>query len=120
MHKKCPLQLGKTSYKIKGFRHFATSFYMFIFIILRPLSTIQRLFLFIPKSLHFFFVFLTIQLFSVIFYTLLMRTLFHFRFTVLVLHRCVLLPGGPSYELKKESVRHPLSSYYNYIIFLIC
>lgn len=71
MHKKYLLQLGKTSYKIKVSRHLTTPFYMFIFIILPPLSTIQRLYIFIPISMHFCCIFLTIPLFYVIFYTIL-------------------------------------------------
>lgn len=70
MHKKYLLQLGKTSYKINVSRHLTTPFYMFIFIILLPLSTIQRLYNFIPISTGFSFIFLTMPLFYVIFHTI--------------------------------------------------
>ena len=70
MHKKTPRELGKTSDKIRVFRPFTARFYMFIIIIIRPLPTIHIIVPFIPKPAHFFFIFLTIRLFSVIFSTI--------------------------------------------------
>ena len=70
MHKKTPRELGKTSDKIKVFRPFTARFYMFIIIIILPLPTIHIIIPFIPKPTHFFFIFLTIRLFSVIFSTI--------------------------------------------------
>lgn len=70
MHKKTPRELGKTSDKIKVFRPFTARFYMFIIIIILSLPTIHIIVPFIPKPTHFFFIFLTIRLFSVIFSTI--------------------------------------------------
>ena len=70
MHKKTPRELGKTSDKIKVFRPFTARFYMFIIIIILPLPTIHIIVPFIPKPTHFFVIFLTIRLFSVIFSTI--------------------------------------------------
>ena len=70
MHKKTPREVGKTSDKIKVFRPFTARFYMFIIIIILSLPTIHIIVPFIPKPTHFFFIFLTIRLFSVIFSTI--------------------------------------------------
>ena len=70
MHKKTPRELGKTSDKIKVFRPFTARFYMFIIIIILSLPTIHIIVPFIPKPTNFFFIFLTIRLFSVIFSTI--------------------------------------------------